>query len=182
MTTENGVEIFAAISQKDGALIYFDYYEECARHVHDVETAKNMAQSFLERLGYENMIPVRVDESGTNADFTFAYQADGCIYYPDEIVVKVCEERGVVSGLDASRYLKNHGDRYALSANITMEQAREKLSDRLTVEAAEMVLFQHKGREVLAYEFFCSFDGKLYFVYMDAQDGSELFIVNANNR
>ncbi len=180
MTTDKGVEIFAEISQKDGALIYFDYYEECNRHVHDIETAKNTAQAFLNRLGYENMVPVRVDESGTNADFTFAYQMDGCIYYPDEIVVKVCEERGVVSGMDASRYLKKHGDRYALSANITMQQARENLSDKLTVEASETVLFEHKGREVLAYEFFCSYDGKLYFVYVDAMDGRELYIVNSN--
>ena len=94
---------------------------------------------------------------------------------------KVCEERGVVSGLDASRYLKNHRGRYALSANITMQEARDNLSDRLTVEASETVLFEYKGREVLAYEFFCSFDGKLYFIYVDAMDGRELFIVDAKS-
>lgn len=182
MTTGDGVEIFAEISQKDGSLVYFDYYKECTRFVHDIETAKNMAQAFLDRLGYENMIPVRVSESGTNADFTFAYQMDGCTYYPDEIVVKVCEERGIVSGLDASRYLKKHRDRYALNANITMQEARENLSDKLTVEATETVLFEHNGREVLAYEFFCSFDGKLYFIYVDAMDGRELYIVNAQQR
>ncbi len=181
LTTEKGVEIFAEISQKDGALVYFDYYEECTRNVHDIDTAKGMAQEFLDRLGYENMIPVRVDESGTNADFTFAYRMDGCTYYTDEIVVKVCEERGVVSGLDASRYLKKHRDRYALNANVTMQEARDNLSDRLTVEASETVFFEHKGREVLAYEFFCSFDGKLYFIYVDAMDGRELFIVDAKS-
>jgi len=179
MTTENGVEIFAEIAQENGALVYFDYYEECNRHVYDIESAKNTAQEFLAKFGYENMIPVRVDESGTNADFTFVYSVDGCTYYPDEIVVKVCEERGVVSGLNASKFLKNHRDRYALNATVTMQQARDGLSDKLTVESSRMVLFDHKGQETLAYEFFCSYDGKLYFIYVDAMDGRELYIVDS---
>jgi spore germination protein len=179
MTTDNGVEIFAEIAQENGALVYFDYYEECNRHVHDIESAKNTAQEFLAKFGYENMIPVRVDESGTNADFTFAYSVDGCTYYPDEIVVKVCEERGIVSGLNASKFLKNHRDRYALNANITMQEACDGLSDKLTVESSKTVLFEHNGKEVLAYEFFCSYDGKLYFIYVDAMDGRELFIVDS---
>ena len=70
---------------------------------------------------------------------------------------------------------------HLLSANITMQEARDNLSDRLTVEASETVLFEYKGREVLAYEFFCSFDGKLYFIYVDATDGRELFIVDAKS-
>ena len=179
LTTEKGVEIFAEIAQENGALVYFDYYEECNQHVYDVETAKNTAQEFLAKFGYENMIPVRVDESGTTVDFTFAYSVDGCTYYPDEIIVKVCEQRGVVSGLNASKFLKNHRDRYALNANITMQEARDGLSDKLTVESSKTVLFEHKGREILAYEFFCSYDGKLYFVYVDAMDGRELFIVDS---
>lgn len=181
MTTEDGVEMFAQISQDDGALIYFDYYEECSRHVYDVETAKNTAWAFIEKLGYTDMIPVSVDESGTNADFTFVYYADGCTYYPDEIVVKVCEERGLVSGFNASKYLKNHRGRYELNAKISMQEARDQLSDKLTVEASRLVLFQHKGQEMTAYEFFCSYGGETYFVYLDAEDGRELFIVNSKD-
>ena len=150
--------------------------------MHDVETAKNTAQQFLARLGYEDMIPVDVSESGTNADFTFAYYADGCTYYPDEIVVKVCEERGIVSGLDASKYLKNHRGRGEVNAKISMQEARDKLSEKLTVESSRLVMFQHKGREMMAYEFFCSYDGSLYFVYLDAENGQELFLVNSAHR
>ena len=175
------MEMFAQISQDDGALIYFDYYEECSRHVYDVETAKNTAWAFIEKLGYTDMIPVSVDESGTNADFTFVYYADGCTYYPDEIVVKVCEERGLVSGFNASKYLKNHRGRYELNAKISMQEARDRLSDKLTVEASRLVLFQHKGQEMTAYEFFCSYGGETYFVYLDAEDGRELFIVNSKD-
>ena len=182
MKTEGGVGMFAEISQKDGALVYFDYYQECREHTHDIETVKNMAVAFLQKLGYENMIPVKVDESGTNADFTFAYSVDGCTYYPDEIVVKVCEERGVVSGFDASKYLRNHRGRDAMNVVLTMQDAKDKLSDKLNVEASRQVVFTHKGREMSAYEFFCSYGGQTYFVYVDAMDGRELFIVNSKNR
>lgn len=182
LKTEGGVSMFAQISQDDGSLIYFDYYEECTEHTHDIETAKNLAMAFLQKLGYEDMIPVRVDESGTNADFTFAYYANGCTYYPDEIVVKVCEQRGVVSGLDAGKYLKNHKNREELNAEITMQQAKDNLSEKLTVESSRIVLFQHKGKELTAYEFFCSYGGQTYFVYLDAVSGEELFIVNSKNR
>ena len=179
METESGVGMFAQLSQEDGSLIYFDYYAECSSHVYDVETAKNTAMEFLAGLGYEDLIPVNVREGGTNADFTFIYYADGCAYYPDEITVKVCESRGIVSGFDASKYLKNHRGRCALNTKITMQQARDGLSDRLTVESARTVLFEHKGREWTAYEFFCAFDGELYFIYVDAMNGQELYIVNS---
>ena len=181
LRTEDDVRIFAQISQDDGALISFDYYEECSRHVYDVDTARDTAQAFLEKLGYEDMIPVTVDESGVNADFTFAYYANGCTYYPDQITIRVCEERGVVSGMDATKYLKNHRGRDELNAKITMQEARDKLSDKLTVESSRLVLFEHKGREMTAYEFFCSFDGELYFLYLDATSGDELFIVNSKD-
>ena len=181
LTTEKGVGMYAQIAEENGALTYFDYYEECHSHVYDIETAKNTAWAFLEKLGYTEVIPVKVSESGTNADFTFVYYADGCTYYPDEIVVKVCQQRGVVSGMDATKYIKNHRGRCELNAKISMQEARDRLSDKLTVESSRIVLFEHKGREMTAYEFFCAYDDKSYFVYIDASDGRELFIVNSRN-
>ena len=68
-----------------------------------------------------------------------------------------------------------------LNAKISMQDARDNLSEKLTVEASRMVVFQHKGREVGAYEFFCSYGGQTYFIYVDAMDGRELFIVNSKN-
>ena len=181
MKNGEGTRLFAQISQADGALIEFDFYQECHEHIIDIETARGLAESFLVKLGYENMIPVRVDEEDTNVDFKFVYSMDGCTYYPDSVTVKVCEERGVVVGLDASDFLKNHTQRGELQTKITMEQAKNKLSDKLTVEASRLVLFEHDDREYTAYEFFCSYGGEFYFVYTDAMNGNELFIVNAKD-
>jgi spore germination protein len=103
------------------------------------------------------------------------------VFYPDEVTVKVCEERGLVIGLDASKYLKNHRDRDELNVVLSLGQAQAKLHDKLNVEASRLVVFQHKGKEYTAYEFFCSYKDERYFVYVDANSGEELAIVNAKN-
>lgn len=176
-----GTRLFAQISKKDGALVRFDYYKECTQHVIDVRSAKALAEVFLEKLGYENMVAVDVEEEGTNVEFTFAYEMDGCICYPDEVEVKVCEERGLVIGLDASDFLKNHRSRGEMNAKISMEEAQSKLSPKLSVEASRTVLFEEDHREVLAYEFFCGYGENYYFVYIDAMSGEEFAICNAKD-
>ena len=181
MTDGEGTRLFAQIEKKSGALLRFDYYKECNERKVDIQTAKNLAERYLDKFGYEDMVAVRVDESGTNVDFTFAYEDDGCVFYPDEVTVKVCEERGLVIGLDASKYLKNHRDRDELNVVLSLGQAQAKLHDKLNVEASRLVVFQHKGKEYTAYEFFCSFDGQYYFVYTDANTGAELFLVNSKD-
>ena len=181
MKDEEGTRLFAQIAKMDGALVRFDYYKECTQHVVDIRSAKALAEVFLEKLGYENMVAVDVEEEGTNAEFTFAYEMDGCICYPDEVEVKVCEERGLVIGLDASDFLKNHRSRDAMNAKVSMEEAQSRLSPKLSVEATRSVLFEKDGKEVLAYEFFCGYNEDYYFVYIDAMSGEEFAICNAKD-
>lgn len=181
MKDAEGTRLFAQISKKDGALVRFDYYKECTQHVVDIRSAKALAEVFLEKLGYENMVAVDVEEEGTNAEFTFAYEMDGCVCYPDEVEVKVCEERGLVIGLDASDFLKNHRSRGEMNAKVSLEEAQSKLNSKLSVEASRTVLFEEDGREVLAYEFFCGCEDNYYFVYVDAMSGEEFAICNAKD-
>ncbi len=181
MKDGEGTSMFAQIAKMDGALVRFDYYKECTQHVVDIRSAKALAEVFLEKLGYENMVAVDVEEEGTNAEFTFAYEMDGCIYYPDEVEVKVCEERGLVIGLDASDFLKNHRTRGEMIAKISLEEAQSKINSKLSVESSRTVLFEEDGREVLAYEFFCGYEEDYYFVYVDAMSGEEFAILNAKD-
>ena len=115
------------------------------------------------------------------SDFTFAYSVDGCTYYPDEIIVKVCEERGVVSGLDASKYLKKHRGRDELKVNITLAEAYEKLHKGLSVESSRLAVVKTVRGERPAYEFLCGYEGESYFVFLDALNGEEISIVNVKS-
>ena len=98
----------------------FDYYEDCVEEKFDLDRAEDIAEEFLERLGYEDLEVVRVRHNGTTADFSFVYEMEDVVYYPDEILIKVCQSRGVVTGMDATKYLQNHKGRVEMNPKINI--------------------------------------------------------------
>ena len=177
---EKGGLLFAEIDQVSGKLIRFDYYEECAGDTFDLPNAERIADEFLTGLGYENLEVVRARQNGSTVDFTFVYEADGVVYYPDEIRVKVCRTRGVVSGMDASKYLQNHRERGDLQVEFTLAQAYDKLYKDLSVESARLTVVKTMRGEKTAYELLCSYGEEQYLVYLDAANGEEISILNVN--
>lgn len=177
---EKGTLLFAEIDQNSGKLVRFDYYEECAGETFDMKNAERIAEEFLESLGYDDMEIVRSRQNGSTTDFTFVYEDDDVIYYPDEVHVKVCRTRGVVSGMDASKYLQNHRGRDELNVKITLAQAYDKLYKDLSVEASRLTVIQTARGEKAAYEMLCSYGEDKYLIYLDATTGDELSIVNVN--
>lgn len=178
---EQGAMLFAEIDKTNGNLLRFDYFAECSDETFDIANAERIAEEFLAKLGYENMEKVRLRANGTTTDFTYVYAQDGTVYYPDEIRVKVCRTRGIVSGLDTTKYIRNHRDRYEVNPQISLEQAMQKLSDKLQVEASRLAVTATPRGERETYEFFCTYGEEQYFVYVDANTGAELAIVNAKN-
>ena len=170
--------LYAQVSAMDGTLVRFNYYRECQDRKFDVENAKTLAENFLTSLGYESVTAIRSSELGTDEDFLFCYEQDGVVYYEDAIKVKVCLERGVVSGMDALQFMKNHRGRVEPSAKLNLSQAREKLHKNLSVDSARMCVIKAGGKERCAYEFLCSYKDENYLVYIDADTGRELSIIN----
>ena len=178
---DKGTLLFAEISQKDGALLRFDYYEDCMEEKFDYKNAERIAEKFLENLGYDDVEVVRLRDNGTNVDFTFVYEDDGVVYYPDEIRVKVCRSRGIVSGMDATGYIARHRDREDVEPTLSLAQAREKLHEKLDMQSARLAMVDTKRGERLAYEFLCGYGEENYFVFIDAENGAEIAIVNTRN-
>ena len=178
---DKGNLLFAEVSQENGALMRFDYYEECSGETFDIRNAERIAEEFLEKLGYDDMEVVRLRANGSLSDFTFVYEDDGVVYYPDEIVVKVCRTRGVVSGFDATKYLQNHRGRDEVKVNITLAEAYGKLYKELSVESSRLAVVKTVRGERPAYEFLCSYEGENYYVFLDALSGEEISIVNVKS-
>ena len=178
---EKGNLLFAEIDRESGKLITFDYYEECADENFNVESAELIAEEFLQGLGYENMTVVRVRENGGISDFTYVYELDGTLFYPDSVHVKVCRTRGLVSGFDGRKYLQNHRGRVEMNAKISMKTAHEKLSKKVQVEATKPVVVETARGERVAYEFLCSYEDEYYYIYIDGQTGDEIAIMNVKN-
>ncbi len=179
---DKGNMLFAEVSQQNGTLVRFDYYEDCGGDNFDLKNAERIAEQFLEGLGYDDMEVVRCRQNGSTTDFTFVYEEDDVAYYPDEIKVKVCRTRGVVSGMDASKYLQNHKNREDADEKvaITLAQAYGKLYKDLAVESARLVVIQTARGEKTAYEMLCSYQGDKYLIYIDGMTGEEISIVNIN--
>jgi len=181
LTDKDDVQIFAQVSEADGTLVRFDYYKDCKKRNFSVDNAEDLAENFLEKLGYDDMTVVKTEENGSTAEFTFVYEEDDFVYYPEMIKVKVCEERGVVSGFDASKYLKNVGKRIQPSAKLSLDAVQSKLHEGLVVEHSRGCVVQVKDGERTAYEFLCRYGDSQYLIYVDANTGNELSILNAQS-
>ena len=177
--TENGAILFAEIEKESGRLLGFDFYEDCAEEKFDLDNCKRIAENFLEKLGYADMEVARFRKNGTTTDFMFVYEDDDVMYYPQTVQVKVCGTRGIVSGMDATKYMPNEKGRYAFTANLSMGEAKERLYKELTVESARPAVINTARGPKSAYEFLCSYDEGNYFVYIDANSGDEISIINA---
>ena len=178
---DDGTMLFAEIDAVSGELITFNYYKECNEDNFDLRNARLIAEEFLEKLGYEGLEAVRVSENGTDSDFMFVYENDGVVYYPDTVKVKVCRTRGMVTGMDATAFIQNHRKRQTPVANISLEKAQSNLHNGLEVEHTRAAVIKTARGEKLAYEFYCLYNEEKYLVYIDAQTGEELSIVNIKN-
>lgn len=179
---QNGNLLIAEVDASSLSLVRFNYYVPCTQVHFDMENAQKIAEEFLTASGYDTMLAAWVSENGTDADFTFAPQENGMRIDPDSVKVKVCRERGLVSAFDASKYLKYHKTRTVEKPALSVEQAQEKLHESLTAEKATLALVQTKRGEKPAYEFLCSYGDQKYFVYIDANNGNEIAILNLKNR
>lgn len=175
LTCENGAEIFAQISKAGGKLMMFNTYEECSQKNFDLQTCDTLAREFLSTLGMKDVEAVWLSDGGMVADITYVGTQDGVRIYSELIRVRVCESKGVVVGMDASNYLVNHKKREIGSA-MSAEEAREKLSSHLTPYAAHLALIPVEEKEVLCYEFGCTYGEDEYIVYLDAVTGEEVQI------
>ena len=176
LMTDDG-EMLAQLSKKGGKMVMFDSYKECTQHNFSVERCRDIAADFLKALGFENLETVWASENGTTCNINFCPVQNGVIIYPDMVKVKVCEERGIVTGAEAMSYVMNHSERDIAGATITRAEAQSVIDGRIEVTGSRLALIPVDGQEVLCYEFAGKFDGSDYFVYVDAATGNEVQVL-----
>ena len=174
--TEGG-EIYAQISKIGGKLVMFNAYRECGEEKLSEEECIAKAGEFLEKLGYKDMKCVWNYASGGTEHLNFAYTENGVVMYPDLVKLNVCMETGVVTGLDADNYYINHTDRLIGKAKHDMGEAFDKVNVKLDVQDERVTVIPlGNGRETLAYEFIGTYNGSVYYVYVDADTLKEVEI------
>ena len=143
--------------------------------VYSGEDAIAIAQNFLQKCGYENMVESYYSTNDGICTVNFAYEQDDHICYPDLIKVSVSLSDGKVLSLDAASYLMNHTDREIEKPALRIAQAVMKLNPDLYVRhVRKCVVPTEGGNESYAYEFLCSDQNKNdALIYVDTQTGAE---------
>lgn len=173
MNTDDG-EMSAQLSKKGGKVVEFNSYKDCNDKNFSVERCIDIAEDFLSSLGLENMKAVWTSENGTTCNLNFAYEQDGVIIYSDLVKVKVCEQRGIVTGMEALSFVLNHSERTIGEATISESEARAKLHDGYEVDGSRLCVIPTDGGEALCYEFYGTYEGSIFYIYLDANSGDEL--------
>ncbi len=109
----------------------------------------------------------------------FAASQDSVLLYPDLIKVQVSMQSGMVVGLDASSYLKNHRKRYLAEPQFTSVMALDSLGAVLTPDRIRRcVIPLDSGGEAQCWEITAHMEGgNQYLVYKDVITGEELQIL-----
>lgn len=179
----SGVEYSAQITLQ-GELKMLESYKECHADNFDARQCKQIAQKFLQKTGYGGLAPVWASMAGSECTVTFVNEQQGVLVYPERILVKVCNERGIVTGMDANLYLKNRGEREIGEGRISMERIEQAAAQRMRVHGVRRAIIPVDGREVLTYEIRGTYGGRMYFAYIDANTGetAEIRVVTRTDR
>ena len=182
--TESGDEYFAQITEQGGMLALFEGYRACSQQNFDAARASEIAGAFLEKCGYSGMKAVWASEAGSECAVQFAYEQDGVIVYPDKIVVKVCTERGIVTGLEAGGFLRHHRERTFARPAVAQSTVEQNASARMELHEVRLAVIPVDGRETLTYEVSGEYGGRTYFAYVDARTGEtcEIRVVSPTDR
>jgi spore germination protein len=176
LKTDDG-DMLAQISKAGGKLVMFDSYKDCNDKNFSEERCEQIAADFLETLGYTDLKVVWSSENGTTCNLNFAPVVGGVVLYPDLIKVKVCEMRGLVTGLEAISYCLNHTERSIEKATISQDAAQSVINGNIEVKNVRKALIPFDGKEVLTYEFYGELDGGEYYIYVDATTGEEIEVL-----
>ncbi len=143
--------------------------------VYDYDSALKKAQAYLKQKKFDNMKSSYGYISDSVATFNFSYVQDDVVCYTDLIKVGVAVDTGEIVSFGATGYIMNHKTRKLDKNTITLGQAKENVSDLLTIKEENTALIPTDGEnEVLCYEFLC--DGEnddKVLVYINAATGEE---------
>lgn len=164
----NGNKYFAQVSKVGKLLITLSGYAEAGDPIMHEEQAQEMAKTFANNIGFENM-DVVWHETHENVEYVnLAPIENDVVMYPDLVKVKIDLTSQNVIGFEALNYAYNHIDRNP-NFNVLESEAEKLLGfDYEVLKTTKTVIRLDSGKEVSAYEFMVERMDGLYFYYIDA--------------
>ncbi len=172
---EKGNPINIDITKKGGYVLWMLNPRDIPEKKLTDQQASDKAQKFLKEQGFGDLTETYFLKNDNTTTITFiGVSKDGVLIYPDLLKVKVALDNGEIVGFDAYQYLMSHRKRDIPKPRLTEEEARKKVSPRIKVERVKLAIIPMPGnKEQLCYEFKGKYNNFDYFVYINAEDGSE---------
>ena len=168
-------DISIGITKKGGMVCYFINPYFASEETISEKEAVERARKYLTSLGYKDMQETYYSDYDGICTINFAFMKNGIVHYSDLIKVSVALDTGEITAFDSTVYLKNHTERDIYDEEITLEQARERLSQNLKIIGEKSAVIPlETGKEAYCYEFRCKdSDGNEALVYVDKKTGQE---------
>ena len=174
---DEGVEYTAQVTKRQGLLLTLCGYAETEDPNISSEQAKQFAEEFANRVGFEDMVTTWVEVKDNIAYINLAPTQNGIVLYPDLVKVKIDMYKQNIIGFEAKNYAFNHVER-SFNFNITIAEAEQKLGfDYVVLNTRKAVIALDGDVEVAVYEFACERINGLYYYYIDANDGNVVKIL-----
>ena len=174
-----------SISEKGGHVVFMNYNRNIEAESVTQERADEIGKDYLASHGFENMKETYYLKQDGIVTINYAYEQDGVVIYPDLIKLKIALDNGEVMGIETTGYLNNHEKRDIPEVQISKEEAKEGLNEKLEIESENLAIIPTEWKtEVLCWEFKGRVDDTDFLVYINAETGKEediLVIVNTPN-
>lgn len=133
---------------------------------------------FLAAKGYGDMAVSYWRQQDGILTVNYAAQQEGVVLYPDLVKLQISMDDGLVVGVEAGNYLRNHVRRELPDPLVSEEEAMMNLNSALTVERIRRCVIPLDAGEAQCWEVTARFEGgNRYLIYLDTQTGQERTIL-----
>lgn len=169
----NDRQVYVQVAKRDGFLLTISSYASSDKDEIELEECEKLAEQFANKLGLDVKAVWSTKVTGM-AYVNLTPVVDDVIIYADMIKVKISCFSGEILGWEAQSYAYNNVARTGLTATISENLARSKVSENLTIVSQRLALIPIEySEEMLCYEYTCSLDNATYYVYINAKTGEE---------
>lgn len=173
------VPVTIAVTKQGGLpLMYLADYTPGETAISE-DTAKQIAQEFLVRAGYNELSEYDSREEWGRLEIEYVFTDGEAEYLADAITVTVAMDTGKIMAMNAENYLHHHSGETA-QPKLTKEEAQAMaIPDGLTVRSAKLIWFTDDAAQTtLCWGFHCLDEqGDECFIYADSTTGKQVEIL-----
>ena len=160
-----------ALTKVGGYVLSYNAYCLVEDPVLTEEECVEKGNEYIEKMGYQNMKAVWVNNDDSTVYINYAYCEGDVVVYPDLVKIKVCSETGDLIGVESQNYLYNHTERDLLINRSVSLDIDESLS---VVSQTYCVIPTETNEEIASKEIVATREGVTYYLYYDLSDGEEV--------